>query len=68
MALRLGLRTLDAAEVLDGLAAGDRVLLTPSVRPGERVRARVVAWDPATRSADGDGADPVQAISGALGR
>lgn len=68
VALRLGLRTLDAAEVLDGLAAGDRVLLTPSVRPGERVRARVVAWDPAARSAGGDGADPVQAISGALGR
>ena len=37
--LRLGLRTLDGAEVLDGLAAGDVVLLGAAPAPGQRVRA-----------------------------
>lgn len=36
--LRLGLRTLDAVEVLQGLAAGDTVLLRASPAPGGRVR------------------------------
>lgn len=66
--LRLGLRTLDAAEVLDGLAAGDRVVLTRGVAPGARVRARVVDWDPARRPANGDGGDPAEAFGRALER
>jgi HlyD family secretion protein len=37
--LRLGLRTLDAVEVLEGLAAGDLVLLGPAPATGRRVRA-----------------------------
>ena len=37
--VRLGLRTLDAAEVLEGLVAGDVVLLSSALRPGSRVRA-----------------------------
>ena len=37
--VRLGLRTLDAAEVLQGLAAGDTVLLGTAAQPGQRVRA-----------------------------
>ena len=37
--VRLGLRTLDAAEVLEGLAAGDAVLLGSATKPGSRVRA-----------------------------
>jgi HlyD family secretion protein len=37
--LLLGLRTLEAAEVLEGLAAGDIVLLGPAPEPGRRVRA-----------------------------
>jgi HlyD family secretion protein len=37
--VRLGLRTIDAAEVLDGLAEGDTVLLGPAPKPGSRVRA-----------------------------
>ena len=41
--VRLGLRTLDAAEVLEGLAAGDTVLLGPAVKPGSRVRADLQA-------------------------
>lgn len=66
--LRLGLRTLDAAEVLEGLGEGDRVVLTRGVRPGERVRARVVAWDPGLRRAADEGADPAEAFSRGLGR
>ena len=37
--VRLGLRTLDAAEVLEGLAAGDIVLLGTTPAPGQRVQA-----------------------------
>jgi HlyD family secretion protein len=44
--LRLGLRTLDAVEVLQGLAAGDTVLLGPSPAPGDRVRADTTAAAP----------------------
>ncbi len=38
-ALRLGLRTLDAAEVLAGLVAGDTVLSGAAPQPGQRVPA-----------------------------
>ena len=37
--VRLGLRTLDAAEVLEGLSPGELVLLGPAPAPGQRVRA-----------------------------
>ena len=36
--VRLGLQTLDAAEVLDGLAAGDTVLQGKALQDGQRVR------------------------------
>jgi HlyD family secretion protein len=39
--LRLGVRTVDAAEVLEGLRAGDKLLLGASPEPGSRVRAEV---------------------------
>ena len=69
VALRLGLRTLDAAEVLAGLSAGDRVVLTRGVAPGMRVRARVVAWNLAAGgAADRDQADPTSAVGRALAR
>ncbi|MFN3569697.1 MAG: efflux RND transporter periplasmic adaptor subunit [Polaromonas sp.] len=67
--LRLGLRTLDAVEVLEGLAQGDAVLLGSSVPAGARIRARAVAWAPgqpvARAAATGD-AGP--ALSNAMGR
>lgn len=36
--VRLGLRTLDAAEVLDGLSEGELVLIGSAPQPGQRVR------------------------------
>lgn len=36
--VRLGLRTLDAAEVLEGLSEGERVLIGTAPLPGQRVR------------------------------
>jgi len=41
--VRLGMRTLEAAEVLDGLAAGDIVLLGKSPAPGQRVQADIAS-------------------------
>lgn len=47
-AVRLGLRTLEAAEVLEGLAAGDVVLVGAAPPPGNRVHADVTAIVTAT--------------------
>jgi HlyD family secretion protein len=40
--VRLGLRTLGAVEVLQGLAEGDEVLVKPAAQPGAPVRTHVV--------------------------
>ena len=50
--VRLGLRTLEFAEVLEGLAAGDAVLVGPAPAPGRRVRAELRA--PASARTAGD--------------
>ena len=72
--VRLGLRTLEAAEVLAGLAEGDRVLLGATPKPGQRVRAGVIdavgagaGVRPAARRT-GTGEDPGSAMSNAMGR
>ena len=72
--VRLGLRTLEAAEVLAGLAEGERVLLGTTPKPGQRVRARVndaavaaVGVRP-TAKRTGTGEDPGSVMSNAMGR
>jgi HlyD family secretion protein len=70
--VRLGLRTLEAAEVLDGVVAGDFVLLGPAPSPGARVRADTdeenrAATRPAT-AAYRPGGDAGSAMSNAMGR
>ena len=73
--VRLGLRTLDAVEVLGGLKESDTVLRGhASLQDGQRVRARTVPWTtsspaPTTASqgsAQGGGAAP--ALTGTMGR
>jgi HlyD family secretion protein len=70
--VRLGLRTLDAAEVLQGLSAGDLVLLGDQVKAGARVRVQTVAWQPggavAAKAKGAAGADAGSALTNAMGR
>jgi HlyD family secretion protein len=65
--VRLGLRTLDAAEIVDGLSAGDLVLVGPAPRPGQRVR---VDSNPSVPAPAGSGRkeDAGAALTGAMGR
>jgi HlyD family secretion protein len=67
-AVRLGLRTLDAAEVLEGLAAGDTVLIGDAPRPGRRVRADVSAAAAAAAAARPAREDAGSALTNAMGR
>ena len=72
--VRLGLRTLDAVEVLGGLKEGDTVLRgNASLQDGQRVRARTVPWTtassaptPAAQGNQGGGAGP--ALTGTMER
>lgn len=66
--VRLGLRTLDAAEVLDGLAEGDRVLVGSGAAPGQRVRAQVVPWQTAVKHWRGTQVDGVGSVVNTMGR
>ena len=63
--VRLGLQTLDGAEVLDGLSAGDVLLLGASPAPGQRARADTGASAAAEARAGGEAG---AALSGAMGR
>jgi HlyD family secretion protein len=68
--VRLGMTTLDAAEVVEGLSAGDTVLLGPAPAPGARVRPDTTAAA-ARRAANGGGAsreDVGSALGNAMGR
>ena len=69
--VRLGLRTLDLAEVLQGLAVGDTVLLGTAAQAGQRVRPDTtarVAGTAADRKGKGTGEDAGAALSNAMGR
>ncbi|MDP3227943.1 MAG: efflux RND transporter periplasmic adaptor subunit [Acidovorax sp.] len=72
--VRLGLRTLDAVEVLDGLAEGDTVLRGGAVQVGDRVRARMMPWTAGSASSGsaaqgkGQGGDAGSALTNAMGR
>lgn len=72
--VRLGLRTLDAVEVLDGLTEGDTVLRGGALQAGDRVRARTVAWTAGAAApgagapGKGQGADAGSALTNAMGR
>lgn len=63
--VRLGLRTLDAVEVVDGLSAGDVVLMGPAPAAGQRVKADPRAGAALPKRA---GEDAGAAMSNAMGR
>ena len=64
--VRLGLRTLDAAEVLEGLAQGDIVLLGGEAKPDKHVRVKMQAWQPSVSTGPGALTAPgASAVSGA---
>jgi HlyD family secretion protein len=62
--LRLGLRNLEAVEVLEGLGAGETLVLGDAVRPGDRARVRTVMV-PVVAPTTGSAA---VALTGAMGR
>ena len=66
--VHLGLQTLDAAEVLEGLAEGDQVVLDKTLPTGRRVRAERVAAQllPARRA--GAAESGASALTNAMGR
>ena len=69
-AVRLGLRTLAAAEIVEGLSAGDVVLLGPAPQPGKRVRPDTAAAPGASagKGSKGSKEDAGAAMSNAMGR
>jgi len=67
-AVRLGLRTLDAVEIVDGLAVGDTVLLQHRVQTGRRVREQLVAWQPTGAEPLGRAEDAGTAVMNSMGR
>jgi HlyD family secretion protein len=71
-AVRLGVRTLQAVEVQDGLKDGELVLLGDAaalVQPGQRVRAKALAgWPAASAQASGGGGAAGAALTQSMGR
>lgn len=67
--LQLGLRTLSAVEVLEGLVEGDQVLLGGTLKTGDRVRARAVVREQADAAQNKAGSqDAGSALTNAMGR
>jgi len=65
--VRLGLRTLDAAEILEGLGEGEQVLIGAAPPPGQRVRVGTATPAPA-QAGQGTRQDAGAALSNAMGR
>lgn len=66
--VRLGLRTLQAFEVVEGLAEGDQVLLGAALQAGQRVRVREVTWQPGDAVGAVAAQDAGTALTSAMGR
>ncbi|OLP05279.1 efflux RND transporter periplasmic adaptor subunit [Rhodoferax antarcticus] len=66
--VRLGLRTLEAVEVVDGLSDGDQVLVGGSLQDGQRVRVRVLPWQPGQRAGGAAAPDSGTALINAMYR
>ena len=67
--VRLGLRSLSAVEVLEGLAEGDEVLLGGTVKAGDRIRVQAVVREQADVAPKNAGSqDPGSALTNAMGR
>jgi len=66
--VRLGLRTLSAVEVVDGVADGETVLVGASPAPGRRVRPQAIDPDLATRTRAATTGEGGAALSNAMGR
>ena len=66
--VRVGLRTLDAFEVQEGLSAEDWVLRAAAVQPGQRVRPRAVPWEQAAGVRVGEGGAAGAALAQGMGR
>ncbi|GAB4212114.1 MAG: hypothetical protein Fur007_03810 [Rhodoferax sp.] len=64
--VRLGVRSLAAAEVLDGVQAGDWVILDARIAPGQRVRTQPMAPHAGPAAASGGAAGA--ALTNAMGR
>jgi len=67
--VRLGLRSLTAVEVLEGLAEGDEVLLGGTVKAGDRIRVQAVDRERAyVAPKNAASQDPGSALTNAMGR
>jgi HlyD family secretion protein len=66
--VRLGLRTLQAVEVLEGLTAGELVLLGPTPPAGSRVKPEPIDAQAARSARPRPGGDAGTALSNAMGR
>ena len=66
--VRLGLRTLEAVEVVDGLVEGDQVLVGGALQAGQRLRVQVVPLQLTQRTSGGAAPDGAAALTNAMGR
>ncbi|MDP3135945.1 MAG: HlyD family efflux transporter periplasmic adaptor subunit, partial [Burkholderiaceae bacterium] len=72
--VRLGLSTLEAVEILEGLAPGDAVLLGGTLAPGQRVRTQAAATTAPSQQGNGGNkssagsGNAAAALSNAMGR